>query len=287
MNNAVKVLPEDEHNSQLLSNVHPKDWKNPDPAPQYNLVVIGAGPAGLVTAAGAAGLGAKVALVERRLVGGDCLNVGCVPSKCIIRSSRVVHEIRKAREFGILLNGDNVKVDFSAVMERMRRLRAQISRHDSVKRFQELGIDIFLGNGSFSGPETLEVDGKTLHFQKAVISAGARAAQPNIEGLAEAGYLTNETVFNLTERPPRLAVIGAGPLGCELAQAFCRLGCEVTLLHKYSRIMNKEDADAAEIIQQQLVRDGLHLELEYKPQRVVKNKSGKIIYFEKNGREHR
>ena len=210
MNEIAKVLPEDEFNEQLVSNVHPSDWKNPEPAPCYNLVVVGAGTAGLVAAAGAAGLGAKVALVERYLLGGDCLNVGCVPSKSLIRSSRVIADIHDARRFGVHISG-KAKVDFPAVMERMRALRAKISQHDSVKRFMDMGIDIFLGEGRFINPDTLEVDGKKLRYKKAVIATGARAVEPNIRGLSDAGYLTNETVFSLTQRPKRLAVIGAGP----------------------------------------------------------------------------
>src|SRR5205809_3574351 len=145
------LVPADEHNRTLLHNVHPPDWRNPEPAPRYNLVVIGAGTAGLVTAAGAAGLGARVALVERYLLGGDCLNVGCVPSKCVIRSSRVVGEVRLAASLGVRVGGP-VEPDFSAVMQRMRRVRARISHHDSVERFRGLGVDVFLGDGRFTGP---------------------------------------------------------------------------------------------------------------------------------------
>ena len=210
-----RVLPQDEYNSTLESNVHPRDWQNPDPAPRYNLVVIGAGTAGLITAAGAAGLGARVALVERHLLGGDCLNVGCVPSKCVIRSSRAAADVRDAEQFGIKVP-QGTEVDFPGVMERMRRLRSQISHHDSAKRFRELGVDLFLGEGRFTGPDTVDVNGKTLRFKRAVLATGARAVVPPVEGLSEAGFLTNETVFSLTERPTRLAVFGAGPIGCPL-----------------------------------------------------------------------
>ena len=192
----IEVPPKDKHNDELVSNVYPPDWKNPEPASRYNLVVIGAGTAGLVTAAGAAGLGAKVALVERQSLGGDCLNVGCVPSKAIIRSSRVFADVRDAHRFGMRVP-KGTEVDFPAVMERMRRLRARISHNDSATRFRSLGVDVFLGNGRFSGPDTVEVEGKSLRFKKAVIATGARAIQPPIEGLAEAGYLTNE---NITRR---------------------------------------------------------------------------------------
>ncbi len=168
----IEVLPADEHNRELVANTHPADWTNPEPLGRYNLVVIGAGTAGLVTAAGAAGLGAKVALVERHLLGGDCLNVGCVPSKCLIRSSRVVGEVTRAADYGVKIPG-SVEVDFPRVMERMRRLRARISHHDSARRFQDLGVDVFLGRARFTGPDTVEVDGKTLRFKKAVIATGA------------------------------------------------------------------------------------------------------------------
>ena len=279
-----EVLPNDEHNARLVANVHPTDWTNPEPAPRYNLVVIGAGTAGLVTAAGAAGLGAKVALIERHLMGGDCLNVGCVPSKAVIRSSRVVGDIRDAERFGVRVRGD-VEVDFPAVMERMRRLRAGISHHDSVHRFhKELGVDVFLGDGHFSGPDTVEVGGKTLRFKRAVIASGARAVNPDIPGLAEAGFLTNETVFSLTERPRRLAVIGGGPIGCELAQAFHRLGCEVVLFHNAGHILNREDADAAEIVQQTFIREGVRLVLDSEVQHVERTANGKVLHFTSQGK---
>lgn len=275
----VRILPEDEYNTELVANVHPLDWTNPVPAERYNLVVIGAGTAGLVTAAGAAGLGAKVALVERFLLGGDCLNVGCVPSKCLIGSSRVYEEIHEARGFGIRVP-PGVEVDFPAVMERMRRLRARISHNDSAKRFTDLGVDVFMGHARFTGPDAVVVAGKTLRFKKAVIAAGARAFKPPIPGLAEAGFLTNETVFSLTERPRRLAVIGGGPIGCEMAQAFRRLGCEVVLFHKNPHILDREDADAAEIAQKQFIKEGIDMILD-SDIKAVKLKNGeKIVHYE-------
>jgi mercury(II) reductase len=286
MNQVPEVLPKDTHNAVLVSNVHPPDWQNPEPAPKYNLVVIGAGTAGLVTTAGAAGLGAKVALVERHLLGGDCLNVGCVPSKCIIRSSRMSAELHEAKQLGFR-GPEDPEVLFPAVMERMRRLRARISLHDSARRFQELGVDVFLGEGHFSGPDTVEVAGRTLRFKKAVIATGTRPTEPPIPGLAEAGFLTNETVFSLIERPRHLAVIGGGPIGCELAQAFRRLGCAVTLYHRAAHILNREDSDAAEIIQQSFIRDGIRLILNCKTKRVEKKNGEKVLFFECEGKEER
>ena len=224
----IRMVPWDEHNRAHVSLVHPPGWRNPEPAPRYNLVVVGAGTAGLVCAAGAAGLGARVALVERDFLGGDCLNFGCVPSKALLRAGRAAAAVRDAGELGVRVSGP-VEVDFAHVMERMRRLRAAIAPNDSAQRFRDLGVDVFLGQGRFTGPDTLEVAGARLRFAKAVIATGARAAAPAMEGFDDLPYLTNETVFSLTELPRRLAVIGAGPIGCELAQAFARFGSEVLL----------------------------------------------------------
>ncbi len=278
----VTVPPMDEHNQALVSNVHPPDWVNPEPIPRYNLVVIGAGTAGLVTAAGAAGLGAKVALIEKHLLGGDCLNVGCIPSKCLIRASRAYADVRDAHEFGVRVP-EGVEVDFPAVMERMRRLRSRISHHDSAQRFQQLGVDVFLGEGRFNGRDTVGVGGKTLRFKKAVLATGARAAAPPIPGLAQAGYLTNETVFSLTGLPKRLAVIGAGPIGCELSQAFRRLGSEVSLLEMQSRILTREDQDAAQIVQRSFLHDGVNLVLGCKILGVEKRNGDKRVQLECDG----
>ena len=279
-----RVLPEDRYNEQLVANVHPPGWVNPDPAPRYNLVVVGAGTAGLVTAAGAAGLGARVALVERHLLGGDCLNVGCVPSKCLIRSSRVAHDFRDASRYGVR-SRDGFEADFPAVMERMRRLRAQISHHDSVQRFAGLGVDVFLGDGRFSGPDSVEVGGKTLRFAKAVVATGARAFVPPVEGLGEAGFLTNETVFSLTELPKRILVFGAGPLGCELAQAFRRFGSEVTIVERGTQFLAKEDPDAAEILHGAFRRDGIDVRLSTQVVRVSRSEKGKHVLMRRDGVE--
>jgi len=278
------VPPMDPYNQELVSNVHPPDWSNPEPAKRYNLVVLGAGTAGLVTAAGAAGLGAKVALVERHLMGGDCLNVGCVPSKAIIHSARVRAEVRDAARNGIHVP-EGTEVDFGAVMERMRRLRSHISRHDSFQRFSNLGIDVFLGEPRFTGGDTVSVEGKTLRFKKAVLATGARAFEPPVEGLAEAGFLTNETVFSLTERPEHLLVVGAGPIGCEMAQTFRRLGSQVTLLEMTDQILTREDPDAARIVSDSLEKDGVRFLFESKMTRVSRNGSKKIVHVQRNGKE--
>lgn len=255
----IQVLPADEWNTRLVENVHPPTWQNPTPAGRYNLVVLGAGTGGLITALIASSLGAKVALIERQLMGGDCLNVGCVPSKAVIRGAQVVHEAREAARFGMPAGTDDVG-DFDAIMRRMREIRARISHEDSAERYsEEFGIDVYLGEACFAGDGRVEVAGQTLEYKKAVIATGARAVAPPIEGLADAGYLDNETVFSLTERPKRLAVIGAGPIGCELAQSFQRLGSQVHILERMDQILTREDPDAARIVQDVMVREGVEM----------------------------
>ncbi len=275
---SIDLVPRDEFNAALLSRVHPPDWRNPTPKPLYDLVVIGGGTAGLVSAAGAAGLGAKVALVERHLLGGDCLNYGCVPSKALLRAARAAYDVRQAAEFGVLASGgrpdlasggreppEPPQVDFAAVMTRLRRLRSEISENDSAQRFQKLGVDVLLGDARFSGPQSIEVGGQRLRFKRCILATGARAAVPQIAGIADAGYLTNETVFSLTELPQRLIVIGGGPIGCELTQAFRRLGSQVALVHRGPRLLPKDEPAASEIIARQLAREGIELLLNSRP----------------------
>lgn len=273
------ISPEDDHNLQLIANVHPADWENPSPKGRYNLVVLGAGTAGLVAAAGAGGMGATVALVERQLMGGDCLNVGCVPSKTMIRSARAAADIRGGERFGVRAAGD-VELDFGAVMARMRRVRAEISPHDSARRFSEhYGVDVFFGQARFTGADTVEVDGAQLRFSKAVIATGARAVVPPIPGLVDAGYLTNHTVFNLTSQPARLAVIGGGPIGCELAQAFARLGSMVTIVEMADQFLAREDRDAAQLLHESLTRDGVDVRLQTTVVRVETAGEDRILHL--------
>jgi pyruvate/2-oxoglutarate dehydrogenase complex dihydrolipoamide dehydrogenase (E3) component len=255
MSEHIKILPDDEHNRTLLDRVHPPDWKNPDPAPKYNLVIVGAGTAGLVSAIGASSLGAKVAIVEKSLIGGDCLNFGCVPSKA------------------------EPEVDFGKVMERMRRLRAQISQNDSVERYVSLGCHVFFGQGRFVDRQSFEVDGKKLRFRKAVIATGGRPALPDIQGLSEVGYMTNETVFSLTERPNKLAVIGGGPLGVELAQAFCRLGSAVTIIQRNRQFLPREDRDAANLLGEVLQKEGVNCKLKTQVKKVAETAGKKVLFL--------
>jgi len=277
----IDLRPDDEHNRTLLKNARPPDWINPTPAAKYHLVVIGAGTAGLVTAAGAAGLGAKVALVEKHLMGGDCLNYGCVPSKALIRSARAAAAARSAASFGVQTG--NVSVNFPAVMERMRRLRADISPNDSATRFRKLGVDVFIGAGKFTGSDTVQVGDKTLRFKKAVIATGARASAPPVPGLNEVPHLTNETLFSLTGLPKRFGVIGAGPIGCEMAQSFSRFGSEVYLVEALHGILPREDRDAAGIVQAALARDGVKLWCCGKGLKLSKTEGGGRMQVESHG----
>ena len=246
-----------------------------------DLLVIGGGTAGLVAAVGAAGLGAKVALVERHLLGGDCLNTGCVPSKALIRSARVIGEVNRARLLGIAL--DAPVVDFPGVMQRMRDRRRHIARHDSAMRLASLGIDVFLGEARFVDDRTVKVDGQRLRFGRAVIATGARAAAPPIPGLDQVAFFTNETIFALTTLPRRLLIIGAGPIGCELAQAFARFGSAVTLFDQAPRVLPRDDADAAEIVRRHLEKAGVSLRLGVRLEQ-VSDTSGEIAVYSRHDR---
>jgi pyruvate/2-oxoglutarate dehydrogenase complex dihydrolipoamide dehydrogenase (E3) component len=267
---------------ECLANVSPAGWHNPTPRSRYHLLVIGGGPSGLVAARAAAALGAKVALIERHRLGGDCLNYGCVPSKTIIRSSRLYAEMRIATNFGVAAVAD-IRVDFAAVMERMRRIRARISRVDSAARLIAEGIDLYFGNAHFVGRDTIDVDGTRVRFKKAMIATGSRSMLPTIPGLAEAGFLTNETVFDLTELPASLLVIGGGPLGCELAQAFCRFGTRTIIVHSEPLFLPKEERDAAQMVSDALARDGVEIHLNTKAVDVRVEGGRKIVALVNDG----
>jgi pyruvate/2-oxoglutarate dehydrogenase complex dihydrolipoamide dehydrogenase (E3) component len=276
----IPATPFDEYDRILVKNAHPPGWKNPEPRGRYNLVVIGGGTAGLVSAAGAAMLGARVALVESRLMGGDCLNYGCVPSKALIRAGRAAHAVQQAAEFGIFSACDPL-IDFAEVMRRVRRVRAHISEHDSAERFKSLGIDVFLGHARFASPSAVEVDGRRLEFTKAIIATGARPAELPVPGFEKIGYLTNETVFSLTRLPKRLIVVGSGPIGCELGQAFRRLGSHVTILSSGDRLLPKDDCAAALLLQQQFEREGIHLKFGARILKAQCTPAGKTLVFER------
>jgi pyruvate/2-oxoglutarate dehydrogenase complex dihydrolipoamide dehydrogenase (E3) component len=250
----------DPSDRELIENTHPGIWRNPRPQGRYNLVVVGGGTAGLVCAAGAAGLGARVALIEKHRLGGDCLNYGCVPSKALLRCARAAAETRRADRFGIHLH-QPIDIDFPTVMQRMRHLRAGISRHDSAARFRDRGVDVFLGAAQFTGPYTVAVAGETLRFVRAVLATGTRPAIPELPGLEQVGYLTNETIFDLAALPRRLVVVGTGPIGCELGQAFRRLGSDVDLINRSAVLLGKEEPEARTRLRNQLEGEGVRLHL--------------------------
>ena len=253
MPNPLQLNADDSHDRLLLQQVRPADWINPPPASRYHLVVLGGGPAGLVTAAAAAGLGARVALVESGLLGGDCLVHGCVPSKALLAAAHQATTVQRSSEYGVRIDGD-VQVDFEAVMARVRRLRSEISPHDSAARFRSLGVDVFFAHGRFSGPNSIDADGTRLNFSRAVIATGSRPAVPQIPGLSDAGCLTSDTLFQLTKLPQRLAVIGGGPIGVEMAQAFASCGAAVTLIESGPRLLPRDDPDASALLYDRLVR---------------------------------
>ena len=225
----------------------------------YNVVVIGAGTAGLVTAAGTAGLGGRVALVERGKMGGDCLNYGCVPSKALIRSARVAARIRHADRYG--LHPRDPEVDYARVVRRMREVRARIEPHDSAERFESLGVDVFAGEARLVSPHAVRVGERVLRTRHIVLATGGRAAIPSVQGLAGARFFTNETFFENEVLPRRLAVLGAGPIGCELSQVMARFGSRVTLIDRGKQVLHREDPEAAALLQEALREEGVNLRL--------------------------
>jgi pyruvate/2-oxoglutarate dehydrogenase complex dihydrolipoamide dehydrogenase (E3) component len=267
------ILPWDQYNQRLVTEVRPLNWTNPSPKACYNLVVIGAGPAGLVVAAGAAALGAKVALIERQFMGGDCLVSGCVPSKALLQAAKAVAGARRLGNFGIELDGE-LKVDFGRIMERVRAVRSEMSAHDSAHRFSSLGVDLFFGEAQFVDERSVRIGNDILRFARAVIATGARATLPAVPGLEKAACLTNETLFSLTQLPSTLVVIGAGPVGCEMAQAFARLGSRVLVVETQHGVLPREDREAAAIVQKALEADGVRVLCCGEGVRVVQGASG-------------
>ncbi|MEZ4334513.1 MAG: mercuric reductase [Myxococcota bacterium] len=262
-----------------LRNVQPSDWPSPPDRGRYDLVVIGAGTGGLITALIASSLGARVALVERNRMGGDCLNVGCVPSKALIAGAKRVQAAREAAALGVGIVPEDAG-EFGRVMARLRGIRARISREDSAERYAtEFGVDVHFGTARFEGDGGLRVGDRSLAWRRAVIATGSRSLAPPIPGLAEAGYLDHSTVFELTERPRRLAVIGAGPIGCELSQAFARLGSRVHLLEQMDRILPNDDAEASAIVRRALARDGVEVLLDCTIERVEACEGGKRLHL--------
>ena len=241
-------------------NGRPADWCNPVPRERYHLLVIGAGPAGLVAARAAAALGARVALIEKQWLGGVSLNSGCVPSQTLIRTSRLYAEMRNATAYGAA-SPQAVEVDFPMAMARMRRIRARACGVDTAALITAAGIDLFFGTARFVDADTVEVDGLRLRFKKALIATGSRSLLPSLPGLDEAGYLTNETLFDLTALPKSLLVIGGGPFGCQVAQALCRFGCRTIIVHAEPLFLPREERDAAQLLAESMARDGVKIHL--------------------------
>jgi pyruvate/2-oxoglutarate dehydrogenase complex dihydrolipoamide dehydrogenase (E3) component len=230
------------------------------PAGRYDLIVVGGGAAGLVAARAAAALGVQVALVEREVLGGTSLNTGSVPSKTLLRTARVYAEMQQAARYGARAPAA-VAIDALTAMQRLHQVRARLARPDSVRRLTDLGVEVFHGHARFIAGDRLTVDGAELTFDTAMIATGSRPDRPSLPGLDQAGYLTNESVFELTELPRRLLVIGGGPLGCELAQAFCRLGVKTTIAQQLPLFLPREERDAAQILSDAFARDGLEVRL--------------------------
>ena len=249
-----------DHDALWRRLVFPDNHINPKPQSRYHLCVIGAGPAGLVTAIAAAGLGAKVALIERHAMGGDCLNVGCVPSKALL-------------EFTHIHRGPD---NFQGAFQWLRKVRAEIAEHDSVERYTAAGVDVFLGAATFRDAKTVQVDGLDIAARRFVIATGARAGLPPVPGLVDSDPLTNETVFDLERQPDRLAIIGAGPIGCELALVFARLGTQVHLIEIAPRIMQTEHEDASALVMQSLEQAGVRLHLEAEIKNVSREIDGEL-----------
>jgi len=247
----------------------------------YNVVVIGAGSAGLVASYIAAAVKAKVALVEKHKMGGDCLNTGCVPSKALIRSARMLSYFRRAGEFGV--GKAEIDFDFSEVMDRVHRVIGKVEPHDSVERYTSLGVDVIEGAAKISSPWTVEVNGRTLTTRAIVVATGARPFVPPIEGLDKIDFLTSDNLWQVRELPKRLAVLGGGPIGCEMSQAFARFGSKVTQVEMGPRIMPREDEDVSEFIRRRFESEGVRVLTGHAAREVRVEGDRKVLICENDG----
>ena len=250
------------------------DYKKPKSFDR-NMVVIGAGAAGLVTSYIAAMVKAKVTLIEGHRMGGDCLNTGCVPSKSLLRTAGVLHDMSRAREFG--LKSVTPEFDFADVMEKVQRNIRAIEPHDSVVRYTGLGVECVQGYARLKSPWEVEVNGQTLTARSIVIATGARPAIPPIPGLANTGFLTSDTVWELREKPRRLAVLGGGPIGSELSQAFSRLGVEVTQIEMLPRILMREDEEVSALVTANFTQEGIQVLTNHKVVGVDRYARDKVV----------
>ncbi len=277
-----EALAQDRYVAARLANAHPPRWTNPKAEGDYDLVVLGAGPGGLEAADKARRFGARVALIERDEIGGNRLDRGCVPSKAIIRTGRAYADMRAAERFGARAVA-GASVDLPFVLERMRRLQAQLSRLENAQRLADAGVDVFFGAGSFAGPDVLSVAGQTLRFGHCIIATGSRPAAPKISGIDSVGYLSNESVFSLQDLPRRLLLIGGGALGCELAQTFARLDISVAIVERDPMFLPGEERDAAQILAAALDRDGVEIHLNTDILSLAKNENGKVATLRSAG----
>ncbi len=240
-----------------------------------NMVVIGGGSAGLVTSYIAAAVKAKVTLIERHKMGGDCLNTGCVPSKAILRSGKMLSYMKRAKEFGF--KSASADFEFRDVMERVQKIVQTIEPHDSIERYSSLGVDCVTGDAKVTSPYTVEVNGQTITTPNIIIATGARPFVPPIEGIDKINYLTSDNVWDIRELPKRLIVLGGGPIGCELAQAFARHGSNVTQIEMMSRIMIREDEEVSEIVTQKFTNEGINVLTDHRAIRVEINDGDKQL----------
>ncbi len=281
MNEAIFDHDTTDPRREIERNLRPTDWCNPVPDGRYNLAVIGAGPAGLTAARIAAGLGARVALIEANVLGGDCTNIGCVPSKAIIRSGRLHADMARARHFG----GVAIEAipDQSLALDRVRKAQARISRSETAALLRAEGIDLYFGKARFADHRSLRVGDTTIRFARAIVATGGTLLPPDVPGLAEIGHETVETLFNRDTLPRRMMVIGGGPLGCEMAQALCRLGVEIILVQNTPKFLPREERDAAQLLSESLARDGIQIHLNTTATRARRTAQGKEIALSTGG----
>jgi dihydrolipoamide dehydrogenase len=247
----------------------------------YNIIVIGAGSAGLVSAYIGSVVKAKVAIIEKHKMGGDCLFTGCVPSKALIRTGKILSYIKRSQDFG--LKSAQVDFEFPDVMERVQNVIQKIEPHDSSERYTKLGVDCITGAAKILSPHAVEVNGKKLTTKNIIIATGARPAVPPSPGLDQVNYLTTDTIWNLRELPKKLMVMGGGPIGCELAQCFARLGSAVTLVEMLPDLLIREDEEASRIVRQSFLADGVDVRVNSKCKEVVVQDGKQYMLVEKDG----
>jgi len=249
----------------------------------YNIVVIGAGSAGLVASYIAAAVKAKVALIEEHKMGGDCLNTGCVPSKALIASAKLAFRIKRAQEYGF----DKASVDFNfaSIMERVQTIIQKVEPHDSIERYTELGVDCFMGRAKIVSPFEVSIGDKIVTTKNIIVATGAKPLIPDLKGLNKINYLTSDNIWNIRTLPEKLVVLGAGPIGCELAQGFSRLGAKVTLVQRGQQIMKKEDPDAARIIVNRFQAEGIEVLLNHAAMAVDTSGKEKYLICEHDGKQ--